>query len=105
MADWWLRRGKATSRLSDFNLLPPGYDTLIAFLAGCAAVIPFMNTTYYVGPVANALHGGDLGYYVGFIVSGTVYYLIKKVFRSGADLVHEEPAVPGSGSRVGPPAA
>jgi nucleobase:cation symporter-1, NCS1 family len=102
MVDWWLRRGKAdVSRLSDFNVLPRGYDTLIAFLIGFAAVIPFMNTAYYVGPVANALHGGDISYYVGFIVSGTVYYLMKKVFRTGAALTDQESAASGSGGRIG----
>ncbi len=104
MVDWWLRRGKAdVSRLSDFNLLPSGYDTLLAFLVGFAAVIPFMNTAYYEGPVAAALHGGDLGYYVGFIVSGIVYYLLKKVFRTGASVMDNESAV--SGGRIGSSAA
>jgi nucleobase:cation symporter-1, NCS1 family len=94
MVDWWLRRGKVdVSELANFSLLPRGYDALIAFLLGFASVIPFMNTTYYVGPVANALRGGDLGYYVGFIVSGTVYYVMKKVLHTGAELVREEPAL------------
>jgi len=32
-----------------------------------------MNTGLVVGPVANALHGADLSFYVGFIVGAGVY--------------------------------
>ncbi|MGC1237969.1 MAG: cytosine permease [Acidimicrobiales bacterium] len=77
LVDWWLRRGNVdVSKLAHFPSLPTGYRALTAFVIGWASVIPFMNTSYYEGPVATALHGGDLGYYVGFIVGGVVYYFL-----------------------------
>ncbi|MNP62552.1 hypothetical protein D3C76_1578450 [compost metagenome] len=36
--------------------------------------IPFMNTTLYVGPVANALDGVDLAWVVGLLVPALTYY-------------------------------
>ncbi|MFI7341109.1 purine-cytosine permease family protein [Streptomyces sp. NPDC050085] len=51
----------------------PVLPALTAFLAAFAATVPFMNTALYVGPVAEALHGADLGYYVAF-VTGLVLY-------------------------------
>jgi len=49
-------------------------------LVGFAAMVPFMNTGLVVGPVANALHGADLSFYVGFLVAGVVYS-----FRGGTN--------------------
>jgi NCS1 family nucleobase:cation symporter-1 len=48
---------------------------LASWLLGAACAIPFANLTFYVGPVANALKGGDLSWVVSVVVSGTVYYL------------------------------
>ncbi|EMO9045955.1 cytosine permease, partial [Pseudomonas aeruginosa] len=36
--------------------------------------IPFMNTTLYVGPIANALNGVDLAWVVGLLVPALTYY-------------------------------
>ncbi|WP_374215175.1 purine-cytosine permease family protein [Streptomyces longispororuber] len=77
VVDWWARareRGGAGMDLSDErtrtrSALPP----LLAFLCAFAATVPFMNTSLYVGPVAEALHGADLGYYVAFLVGLAVY--------------------------------
>ncbi|MDA8346161.1 MAG: cytosine permease [Thermaerobacter sp.] len=44
-----------------------------AFLVGVVASIPFMSQTLYEGPVARALGGADLAYYIGFAVAALVY--------------------------------
>ncbi|NEA38860.1 cytosine permease [Streptomyces sp. SID11385] len=51
----------------------PWWPAPLAFLAGFAAAVPFMNTSLYAGPVADALHGADLAYYVAFVVALLVY--------------------------------
>ena len=38
-----------------------------------------MNTSIIVGPVANALKGADIAFYVGFVVAGVLYYVLRKV--------------------------
>jgi purine-cytosine permease-like protein len=42
-------------------------------------MVPFMNTSIIVGPVANALDGADTAFYVGFVVAGVLYYVLRKV--------------------------
>jgi NCS1 family nucleobase:cation symporter-1 len=51
---------------------------LVAFLAGLAASVPFMNTTLFEGAVARILHGADIAYYVGMVVAGALYYLLSR---------------------------
>lgn len=84
--DWWIRTRLSVrfDVLEEVSRPQPGWPALIAFVAGCAAVVPFMNTTIYTGPVASALHGADIAYYVGLVVSGIVYLLIRKVLRTAA---------------------
>ena len=42
-------------------------------------MVPFMNTSIIVGPVANSLQGADIAFYVGFVVAGVLYYVLRKV--------------------------
>ncbi|MFJ6838640.1 purine-cytosine permease family protein [Streptomyces sp. NPDC091209] len=51
----------------------PGWPSLVAFVAAFGAAVPFMDTGLYVGPVADALHGADLSYYVAFLVALALY--------------------------------
>ncbi len=67
--DWWARGGDPAGP----GRPPSARPALLAFLAAFAAAVPFMDTTLYEGPVAVALHGGDLSYYVAFLVAFAVY--------------------------------
>jgi len=42
-------------------------------------MVPFMDTSIIVGPIANALKGADLAFYVGFVVAGVLYYVLRRV--------------------------
>ena len=55
-----------------------GWPALAAFVVGFAAMVPFMDTTVYEGPVAAALKGGDLAYPVGFAVTGLLYWALQR---------------------------
>ncbi|NEB77174.1 cytosine permease, partial [Streptomyces sp. SID14478] len=70
--DWFARyraRGGAPVALATEQARPhSSLAALLAFVVAFAATVPFMNTALYVGPVAETLHGADLGYYVAFLV-------------------------------------
>lgn len=50
----------------------------ITFILAIVLEIPFMNTSMYVGPVANQLNGVDLAWLVGLIFPAAAYYLFMK---------------------------
>jgi NCS1 family nucleobase:cation symporter-1 len=81
MIDW--RAGKDTyspsflRRTLAFRDLGSGWPALTAFVAGFCAMLPFMNTSLVTGPVATALHGADLAFYVGFVVTAALYYPLR----------------------------
>jgi NCS1 family nucleobase:cation symporter-1 len=83
LIDWYHRRGTISrdglARLMRFTNLSMGWPALAALLVGFAAMVPFMNTGLVVGPVANALHGADLSFYVGFLVAGVVYSALRRL--------------------------
>ena len=64
-----------------FRNLSSGWPALVAFLVGFGAMVPFMNTSIVVGPVAQALDGADLAFYIGFTVTGVLYFALRKVAR------------------------
>jgi nucleobase:cation symporter-1, NCS1 family len=50
----------------------------MAFLVSILAEIPFINTSFYVGPIANAFEGADIAWIVGLVVSAVLYYFSMK---------------------------
>jgi NCS1 family nucleobase:cation symporter-1 len=50
-----------------------GLAALATFFIAFAAAVPFMHTDVIVGPVAEALRGADLAYFVDFLVAGALY--------------------------------
>lgn len=54
---------------------------LAAYIIGFAVMIPFWNTTFYTGPVAHALDGGDISVVIGFPVAGLAYWLAAKSLK------------------------
>jgi len=78
---WWRHRGRVDpAGVLDYSALPAGWDALVAELVGFGAAVPFMDTTLFVGPASSSwLHGGDIAFYVGFVVGGLVYFVIRLV--------------------------
>ncbi|MEV6019879.1 MULTISPECIES: cytosine permease [unclassified Streptomyces] len=77
VVDWIARgreRGGAPLDIAA-ETAPPrsGPISLVAFAGAFGAAVPFMDTSLYVGPVADALHGADLSYYVAFLVALALY--------------------------------
>jgi NCS1 family nucleobase:cation symporter-1 len=82
----WNDRDSSTTHgsllaLMDMKNLSTGWPALVSLVVGFGAMVPFMNTGVLVGPVATALDGADLSFYVGFLVAGVVYLASRKLER------------------------
>ncbi|ATA19571.1 NCS1 family nucleobase:cation symporter-1 [Gibbsiella quercinecans] len=52
--------------------------TIFAFLIAIVAEIPFINSTFYVGPIAKMLDGADMAWIVGIVAALVLYYFPMK---------------------------
>jgi NCS1 family nucleobase:cation symporter-1 len=90
MIDWHYEKDRYTPaflrRALVFGNLKGGWPALVAFVVAFAAMVPFMNTSIIVGPAATALQGADLAFYVGFVVAGVLYYVLRKVAQPSYEL-------------------
>lgn len=62
-----------------------GWRGLLAYAIGIASMVPFVVTTWFVGPAAQAIGGIDIALFVGLIVSAIAYVLLA----CGLDLAEE----------------
>jgi nucleobase:cation symporter-1, NCS1 family len=69
---------------------------LVAYVVGFVAMIPFFNTSFFSGPVADALDGADISFVVGLIVSGSLYWWLCR----DLDLDAERAAVAASDAEL-----
>lgn len=51
------------------------------YLLGVAVEIPFMNTSFYTGPMVGHLGGADISWILGLIVSAVAYYIASRPLR------------------------
>ncbi len=83
MIDWHYNRAKYRPAFLRhalaFRNLSNGWPAIVAFCVAFGVMVPFMNTSIIVGPVATALQGADIAFYVGFVVAGVLYYVLRKV--------------------------
>jgi len=82
----WRYRSAGRDVVNPAEERTPRADAVVAlatFFVAFAAAVPFMNTNLIVGPVATALHGADLAYFVNFLVAGAVYggYRVARAHR------------------------
>jgi NCS1 family nucleobase:cation symporter-1 len=61
---------------------------LASYVAGILAMVPFVVTPAYTGPVAEAIGGVDISFVVGLVVAGGLYLLLSR----GIDTAAEERA-------------
>lgn len=60
----------------------------IAYIIGILVSIPFMSAAVYEGPFAKDFHGADVSYLVSMVISGLVYWGIRR--GTGHNLVFTE---------------
>jgi nucleobase:cation symporter-1, NCS1 family len=83
MIDWHYNKDRYTPSLLrgalGFARLGTGWPAIVSFCLAFGAMVPFMNTSIIVGPVARHLKDADLAFYVGFVVAGVLYYVLRKI--------------------------
>lgn len=105
MIDWAREHERYTPSLLRsvvvFRRLGSGWPALVAFVTGFGAMVAFMNNSIVVGPAARVLHGADLAFYVGFVVTGAAYYTLLRLSnrRSGIGSQPLAAATPARGPR------
>ena len=80
LIDWRRHRApEAATPPAGFRALPAGRNAVFALLLGTMAAVPFVDQALFVGPVASALGGADLGYVVSFVVAGVTFAMLERV--------------------------
>jgi NCS1 family nucleobase:cation symporter-1 len=51
---------------------------MVAYIVAIGVEVPFMNTTFYAGPMVSHLGGGDISWILGLIVATVVYYVLHR---------------------------
>jgi NCS1 family nucleobase:cation symporter-1 len=72
----WARRahGRATINPAEEHTdRGDAVAAVVAFVLAYAAAVPFMNTSLFTGPIAEAWHGADVAYFVNFVVAAVLY--------------------------------
>jgi len=66
----------------------------LAYAIGVLIQIPFMNSSLYVGPIADLLGGAEIAWLIGLVVAGGLYYATSHNVRnqSTSALATPEPA-------------
>lgn len=105
--DWLARRlGKGSvDPLRQHTTRSNAIAALVVFVVAFGAAVPFMDTSLFVGPAANALHGADIAYFVAFIVAAALYAPFRlRGGRAGggADSAAEPRAVPAATDQAAP---
>ena len=55
-----------------------------AYAIGVLIQIPFMNSSLYVGPIADRMGGAEIAWVLGLVVSGGLYYALSSKVRRAA---------------------
>ena len=97
---YFVRRGTyAVTQIFDPNGLYGawGWRGLTAYAAGIVAMVPFVSTVWYTGPVATMLGGIDIALFAGLIASAAVYVLLAR----SLDLTAERELAVAESARTG----
>ena len=67
-----------------------GWRGLAAYTAGIVAMVPFVVTTWWVGPFAQLIGGIDIALFVGLAVSAIVYALLARSLNTAHEIAVAE---------------
>jgi NCS1 family nucleobase:cation symporter-1 len=105
MIDWHYNKDKYTPSFLrgalGFSKLGNGWPAIVSFVVAFGVMVPFMDTSIIVGPIANALKGADLAFYVGFVVAGVLYYVLRRVAVGQEAGREPAPVAAGTDGRAG----
>jgi NCS1 family nucleobase:cation symporter-1 len=63
---------------------------LAAYLIGIVAMIPFVVTVWYTGPVAAAMGGVDIALFIGLLASALAYVAMARSLDLDAEIARAE---------------
>ncbi|PRY11532.1 purine-cytosine permease family protein [Kineococcus rhizosphaerae] len=71
------------------------WRAMVAYLVGIVLELPFVNSTFYVGPFVEPLGGADVSWILGIFIAGGLYLVLMKRFpvRLGHVAVHGDAPV------------
>lgn len=88
MIDWQTNKKKYVPSFLEsamaFKNLRSGWPALVSFLLGFAIMIPFMDTSLVVGFVSHKLQGADIAFFIGFLATGVIYLVLRRLQGSTA---------------------
>lgn len=67
-----------------------GWRGLIAYLVGIVAMVPFVVTVWFTGPVASAMGGIDIALFVGLFASAVAYLVMARSLDLDAEIARAE---------------
>ncbi|OPX06630.1 cytosine permease [Mycobacterium sp. AT1] len=67
-----------------------GWRGLIAYLVGIVAMVPFVVTVWFTGPVASAMGGVDVALFVGLFASAVAYVVMARSLDLDAEIARAE---------------
>lgn len=54
------------------------WRTMTAYVIGILVEVPFVNSSFYVGPMVKPLGGADISWIIGVIVAAGLYYILMR---------------------------
>ncbi len=105
LIDWYFKHHGAYDLRALYDQRSHVRVGMWAWIIGLAVSVPFMNQTWYVGPISSAFPQiGDVSYLVSFLVAGAIFAIFGRptaglAEEARVDLVGA--AVSGSGSGAG----
>ncbi|WP_432562004.1 purine-cytosine permease family protein [Kineococcus sp. SYSU DK003] len=71
------------------------WRAMTAYVVGIVLELPFVNSSFYVGPFVEPLGGADVSWLLGIFLSGGLYYVLMRVapVRRGHVAVHGDQPV------------
>ena len=67
-----------------------GWRGLIAYLVGIVAMVPFVVTVWFTGPVAAAMGDVDVALFVGLFASAVAYVVMARSLDLAAEVARAE---------------
>lgn len=67
-----------------------GWRGLVAYLVGIAAMVPFVVTVWFTGPVASAMGDVDVALFVGLVASALAYAVMARSLDLDAEVARAE---------------
>lgn len=55
------------------------WKAYISYFIGIFAQIPFINSSYYTGPIAKTLDGAEVAWIIGLLVTSILYWLLRRM--------------------------